>query len=90
MEVMLSPREREIFTLLVNGLGSKDIAARLRISPRTVDTYRATLMRKLNVHDFGDCGMAGSVGVPAARPPRLPHRPPRSASAEPPSDFGES
>jgi DNA-binding NarL/FixJ family response regulator len=49
---LLSPRELEVFTQLVNGLRAKDIAERLDISPKTVDTYRASLMRKLNVHDL--------------------------------------
>ena len=48
----LSPREMEVFTLLVNGRRAKDIAELLEISPKTVDTYRASLMRKLNVHDL--------------------------------------
>jgi len=48
----LSPRETEVFTHLVNGLRAKDIAQTLSISPKTVDTYRASLMRKLNVHDL--------------------------------------
>jgi DNA-binding NarL/FixJ family response regulator len=48
----LSPRESEVFNCLVNGLRPKDIAERLDISPKTVDTYRAGLMRKLNVHDL--------------------------------------
>ena len=48
----LSPRETEVFSYLVNGLRAKDIAELLEISPKTVDTYRASLMRKLNVHDL--------------------------------------
>jgi DNA-binding NarL/FixJ family response regulator len=48
----LSPRELEVFSYLVNGLRPKDIAELLDISPKTVDTYRAGLMRKLNVHDL--------------------------------------
>jgi DNA-binding NarL/FixJ family response regulator len=48
----LSPREMEVFQYLVQGMRAKDIAELLRISPKTVDTYRATLMRKLNVHDI--------------------------------------
>jgi DNA-binding NarL/FixJ family response regulator len=48
----LSPREMEVFSYLVNGLRAKDIADLLEISPKTVDTYRASLMRKLNVHDL--------------------------------------
>src|SRR5205085_12194168 len=48
----LSQRESEVFHHLVNGLRAKDIAELLSISPKTVDTYRASLMRKLNVHDL--------------------------------------
>jgi DNA-binding NarL/FixJ family response regulator len=48
----LSRREYEVFTYLVNGLRAKDIAELLGISPKTVDTYRASMMRKLNVHDL--------------------------------------
>jgi two-component system, NarL family, response regulator NreC len=48
----LSPRETEVFNYLVNGFRAKDIAQVLSISPKTVDTYRASLMRKLNVHDL--------------------------------------
>jgi DNA-binding NarL/FixJ family response regulator len=48
----LSPREAEVFSYLVNGLRAKDIAEMLDISPKTVDTYRASLMRKLNVRDL--------------------------------------
>jgi DNA-binding NarL/FixJ family response regulator len=49
---VLSPRELEVFTHLVNGLRAKDIADLLQISPKTVDTYRASLMRKLQVRDL--------------------------------------
>jgi len=48
----LSPRELEVFQYLVDGLRAKDIAERLEISPKTVDTYRASLMRKLHVPDL--------------------------------------
>jgi len=48
----LSPRETEVFSSLVNGLRSKDIAVRLEISPKTVDCYRASILRKLNVRDL--------------------------------------
>ncbi len=43
---VLTPREREISALLIEGLTSKRIGQRLAISPRTVDVYRARLMRK--------------------------------------------
>jgi PAS domain S-box-containing protein len=42
----LTAREREIAALLVQGLTSKLIGKRLGISPRTVDVYRARLMKK--------------------------------------------
>ncbi len=42
----LTPREREIAAMLIDGLTSKRIGQRLAISPRTVDVYRARLMRK--------------------------------------------
>ncbi len=46
LRVELTPREREIAALLIEGLTSKLIGKRLAISPRTVDIYRARLMRK--------------------------------------------
>ena len=45
----LSPREREIFNLVTEGYSSKEIGAKLHISPKSVDTYRSRLMTKLNV-----------------------------------------
>jgi two-component system response regulator NreC len=47
----LSPREREIFKLLADGLTVKEIAARLNISVKTVDVHKYNLMRKLDIHD---------------------------------------
>ncbi len=47
----LSSREFQVFNLLVEGVRAKEIAARLSLSPKTVDTYRSSLMRKLDIHD---------------------------------------
>ncbi len=47
----LSSREFQVFSLLVEGVRAKEIAARLALSPKTVDTYRSSLMRKLDIHD---------------------------------------
>ncbi|MFN3325405.1 MAG: response regulator [Bryobacteraceae bacterium] len=47
----LSAREYQVFSLLIEGIRAKEIAARLDLSPKTVDTYRASLMRKLDIHD---------------------------------------
>jgi PAS domain S-box-containing protein len=46
--IELTPREREIAALLIEGMTSKLIGRRLAISPRTVDVYRARLMKKHN------------------------------------------
>lgn len=43
----LSAREQQVFTMLVEGARAKEIARDLSLSPKTVDTYRASLMRKL-------------------------------------------
>jgi DNA-binding NarL/FixJ family response regulator len=48
----LSAREHQVFTLLVQGLRSKEIADQLDLSPKTVNTYRSNLMIKLNIHDL--------------------------------------
>lgn len=47
----LTSRERQVFSLLIEGLRAKEIARRLDLSPKTVDTYRAAMMRKLDIHD---------------------------------------
>ena len=47
---LLTDREREVLRLVAQGLPTKEIAARLFISTRTVETHRANLMRKLDLH----------------------------------------
>lgn len=47
----LSEREVEVLAALAEGLGNKEIGEKLFISPRTVDTHRTNLMRKLDVHN---------------------------------------
>ncbi len=44
----LSQREREVLVLIADGLKAREIAARLQIGAKTVDTYRARLMAKLH------------------------------------------
>lgn len=45
----LTPRERDVFELVVEGATNKEAAARLGLSPRTVEIHRANLMQKLGV-----------------------------------------
>lgn len=47
----LTDREREILQLIAESNSTKDIAAKLGISMKTVDNHRTNLMRKLNLHD---------------------------------------
>jgi DNA-binding NarL/FixJ family response regulator len=54
----LSSREREVLKLVAEGNSSARIAELLCLSPKTVDTYRSRLMRKLGVSD-----LAGLVRV---------------------------
>jgi len=50
----LTPREREIVQLLGEGRSNKEAAALLGISVKTVETHRATTMRKLRLNSFAD------------------------------------
>ena len=50
----LTPREREIVQLLAEGRSNKEVAARLGISIKTVETHRAATMRKLRLDSFAD------------------------------------
>jgi two-component system response regulator NreC len=47
----LSPREEEILKLIAEGLTSTEIAKRLSISVKTVQTHRAHILEKLNLHN---------------------------------------
>lgn len=66
----LSPREREILTLLAEGNTQTQIAADLVLSPRTVATHIQNLLRKLGVHS-----RAEAVGRCVPRWARRRHRP---------------
>ena len=46
----LSEREREVLTFTAEGYTAQEIADRLVLSPKTVDTYRQRMMDKLNLH----------------------------------------
>jgi DNA-binding NarL/FixJ family response regulator len=48
----LTARERQVLKLVVEGHSSNEIAARLRLSSRSVDTYRSRVMAKLDVDDL--------------------------------------
>jgi DNA-binding NarL/FixJ family response regulator len=47
----LTPRQREILQLIAEGETTKQIASRLKLSAKTVETHRQLLMRTLDIHD---------------------------------------
>ncbi|MGD0038277.1 MAG: response regulator transcription factor [Bacteroidota bacterium] len=50
-DIPLTKREREILFYIAEGLNNSQIAERLFISARTVDTHRTNIMQKLDIHD---------------------------------------
>lgn len=64
----LTDREREVMRCMVNGNTSKQIAAMLDLSPKTVDVHRSNIMKKVEVtsvaelvHISLDAGDSGTV-----------------------------
>ena len=47
----LSTRERQVLQLIVDGKTSSEVAVMLTLSPKSVDTYRSRVMRKLGVSE---------------------------------------
>ena len=63
-EPHLTPREYEVLQLIAEGLGTGQVAARLSISPKTVNTHREHIMAKLDLHtDVALCRYALRSGV---------------------------
>lgn len=48
---VLTPRQRQVLQLIAEGMGTREIAERLHVSIKTVETHRAQLMDRLNIHD---------------------------------------
>ena len=64
---VLTPRQREILQLIAEGHSAKDIAFRLDLSVKTVETHRAQLMERLGIHDIaGLVRFALRVGLVSA------------------------
>jgi DNA-binding NarL/FixJ family response regulator len=67
----LTPREREVLTLLAHGLSNEDVAAELVISEATVKTHLAHLMTKLAVREKAQA-VAAAYQTGIVRPPARP------------------
>jgi DNA-binding CsgD family transcriptional regulator len=50
----LTPREREVASLIAGGASSKEAGRQLGISPRTVELHRAHIMEKLGARNAAD------------------------------------
>jgi FixJ family two-component response regulator len=62
----LTPREREVFELVITGHQSKTIAADLKLSVMTVKVHRSHVMHKMGAKSLIDLArMADSLGLPA-------------------------
>jgi DNA-binding NarL/FixJ family response regulator len=48
---MLTTRERDVLQLLAEGLGTKEVAGRLNVSPKTIEVHRLNLYAKLKVNN---------------------------------------
>jgi DNA-binding NarL/FixJ family response regulator len=50
----LTPREREVLQLMAEGFATKEVAHRLHVSVKTVETHRRQLMEKLDLHSVAE------------------------------------
>ena len=50
-EVRLTPRQREVLQLIAEGCSTKEVAQRLDLAVKTVETHRTLLMKQLDVHE---------------------------------------
>jgi DNA-binding NarL/FixJ family response regulator len=72
----LTPREREVLSLLASGEGTKGISARLHISPKTVSTHVQRMLVKLDLHSRAEAVAfayrEGLVETPPSRTVAVP------------------
>ena len=66
----LSPRQIEVLRLITEGLTSREIASRLRLSEKTVETHRSAVAQRLGIRDVaGLVRYAARVGLTSLAPP---------------------
>jgi two-component system response regulator FixJ len=63
---LLTPREREVFTLMVAGRSNKLMGHELNISNRTVEVHRGHIFKKLNTHSLPDLVRISLNAAPSA------------------------
>jgi FixJ family two-component response regulator len=63
----LTPREREVFALVVTGMLNKQIAFEMGISEKTIKVHRARVMQKMQAESLADLvRLAEKVGIGSA------------------------
>jgi len=50
----LTPKEHEVYILIVKGLSNKEAAKQLKVSNRTIDVHRARVMEKMQAEDLAE------------------------------------
>jgi FixJ family two-component response regulator len=69
----LTPRERQVFALVVAGLLNKQVAAELLVTEKTVKVHRASAVRKMGAQSLPDLvRMAARLGITYGRPDLAP------------------
>lgn len=73
--IQISNREREVLVAIAEGLSNKEIACRLGVGVRTVETHRERIMRKLNIHSIAGLTKfaiaKGLITLPKSSDPEL-------------------
>ena len=64
---LLTPHELQIARLVVGGASTRDVAAKLFISPRTIEAHLSTIFRKLGVRNRGELS-ARALDDPVLQP----------------------
>jgi FixJ family two-component response regulator len=65
----LTPREREVFALVVSGLINKEVAWELGVSEKTVKVHRGRVVEKMKARSLPDLvRMAGRLAIPVDSP----------------------
>ena len=68
-QLRLTPRENQVFALVVTGMLNKQIAGRLGTCERTIKVHRARIMKKMEANSVADLvRMADRLGLPPAAP----------------------
>ena len=76
----LTPREREVLTMVTSGKANKVMASDLGVSQRTVEIHRSRVMEKMGASSLAQLvRMVMDLDAPAAEPPALTPRPPTAS-----------